>query len=500
MPEGFRYAPPQPGTMFEALRGLGYSVPTALADIIDNSIAAGASSVDIEFHWEGVRSWIAITDDGCGMGDAELERAMCLGVIDPLGTRAITDLGRFGLGLKTASLSQARRLTVASRRNAVTSCLRWDLDVLATSAGRNWMLLEGPDSTSSWIPGLLPDDSNGTVVVWENLDRVVPAGFTSKDFLDLIDVVQRHLAMVFHRFVEGPKPNLKIRINGRCIEGWDPFLSNHPATWTSPEVAFETSAGVVRAVGYVLPHRDRLTADQYERGAGLDGWTAQQGFYVYRNQRLLVAGGWLGLGRPRPWTKEEPTRLARIQLDLPNSADDQWKIDVRKSRARPPSTVKDRLSHFADDVRARARSVFAHRGQAVRGAARAPIVQAWRTERGPGGVRYRIDEAHAAIGPVLEAAGPLTPSIRAMLRVIEETVPVQRIWLDTAEARETPRTGFDAVPEAQVKSILQTVYRNLVVRKGYSPAEARAQLLRTDGFQNQGRLIAELTDSPANQE
>src|SRR5262249_52966735 len=125
-----RHAPPRAPMMIEALRGLGYSASTALADVIDNSIAANATRVDGTFAWNGGASVVTIEDNGSGMTDGELDRAMRLGDRNPLDERAPRDLGRFGLGLKTASFSQCRRLTVASCKARQCSCLRWDLDVL----------------------------------------------------------------------------------------------------------------------------------------------------------------------------------------------------------------------------------------------------------------------------------------------------------------------------------------------------------------------------------
>lgn len=208
-----RLAPPRASTMIESLRGLGYSVPAALADIIDNSLAAKASKVDVQFNWSGVASSVTVLDDGYGMDDAALEAAMRLGGKGPLDAREAHDLGRFGLGLKTASFSQCRRLTVASLRDGVTSCLRWDMDVIAASADGDWHLLEGPDAGSAHFVQALGKQKNGTLVIWELLDRIVTAGFTEKDFLDLIDVVERHLAMVFHRYLErDPVSRLKLTI------------------------------------------------------------------------------------------------------------------------------------------------------------------------------------------------------------------------------------------------------------------------------------------------
>lgn len=483
--------------MIESLRGLGYSVPAALADIIDNSLAAKASKVDVQFNWSGVASSVTVLDDGYGMDDAELEAAMRLGGKGPLDAREAHDLGRFGLGLKTASFSQCRRLTVASLRDGVTSCLRWDMDMIAASADGDWHLLEGPDAGSAHFVQALEKQKNGTLVIWELLDRIVTAGFTEKDFLDLIDAVERHLAMVFHRYLErDPVPRLKLTINGKPVSPWDPFLTKHPATWTSPPVPFGSGASAVEVQCHVLPHRDKLDAKSLQEGAGPDGWTAQQGFYVYRNRRLLLAGSWLGLGRGRSWTKEESHRLARIRVDIPNTADADWKIDIRKSTARPPVALKEHLTRLAEDARERARRVFAHRGQMVRKADGTQIVQAWRAEHYTGGIRYRIDTDHPAIRAVLDQAGGLLPQVDAMLKIIEQTIPVQRIWLDTAEAKETPRTNFSGEAPAAVTEILSVMYRNLLTFKKLTPADAKAQLLRTDPFNNFPDLVRALPDEP----
>ncbi len=491
-PANSRHAPPKAAAMIEALRGLGYTTATALADIIDNSIAAGADGVDIEFSWAGTASSIAVLDNGVGMDGAGLDLAMRLGEKSPLEQRGAHDLGRFGLGLKTASFSQCRRLTVASRKDGTAHCLRWDLDVLAASTDDGWHLLEGPAPGSESRLAALAD-SQGTLVLWEKLDRIVTPGFDSQDFLDLIDRVEQHLAMVFHRFLGGAKPKLRLRINGRPVEPWEPFLAGHAATWSSP---VERLAHGVEVQCHVLPHKDRLDQRQHGQAAGPNGWTAQQGFYVYRNRRLLVAGSWLGLGKGRPWTKEEAYRLARIRLDIPNSADADWKIDIRKSMARPPVAIREKLTHLAEDIRERARRVFAHRGQAVRTGKAEPLVHAWVAEHFKGGIRYRVDREHPAVKAVLEQAGPLAPQAQAMLRIIEETVPVQRIWLDTAESRETPRTGFAGAPSAEIASVLSVLYQNMVLRKGCSPALARERLLNTEPFNQHPNLVAALPDDP----
>jgi hypothetical protein len=388
-------------------------------------------------------------------------------------------------------------VTVASRKDAKTNCLRWDLDILATCDDDGWHLLEGPAEGSEALLEPLNSVNKGTIVIWENLDRIITSGFGSQDFLDLADRVESHLAMVFHRFLEGPRPRLELMLNGRHVRPWDPFLSGHSATWSSPVERIPAEGGMVEVQCHVLPHKDRLEADQHNLAGGPDGWTAQQGFYIYRNKRLLVAGSWLGLGRGKSWTKEEAHRLARIRLDIPNTADAEWRIDVRKSTARPPVSLRERLSLLASDTRERARRVFAHRGRPAQIGTGGPLLQAWRAEHYTGGMRYRIDTSHPAVKAVLDDAGPLENDIRVMLRVIEETIPVQRIWLDTTEARETPRTGFAGETPAEVATILGVMFKNMVQRKQMSPVLAREQLLRTEPFNNYPELVAALSEVPA---
>lgn len=479
--------------MVEALRGLGYSTATALADVIDNSISAGARTVALHFELRGDHSFVSVLDDGSGMDEAGLDLAMRLGERSPLEVREKGDLGRFGLGLKTASFSQCRRLTVASVRNGLVGCLRWDLDALAAGPGNDWHLLEGPAPGSEGLLSPLLEASRGTIVVWEVLDRIITPGSTERDFLDLMDEVDRHLAMVFHRYLSGPGIPLTIKINGRPVQAWDPFLRNNPAAWASP---VQRLPGMVEVQCHVLPHKDHLNPREETSAAGPHGWTAQQGFYVYRNRRLLLAASWLGLGQGRSWTKEEAHRLARIRIDIPNSADADWKIDIRKSTASPPVGLRMALTRLAEETRARARRVFAHRGQptlAIRGG---EVIQAWRAEHKASGLRYRIDRDHPAVRAILEDAGNLAGPVRAMLRVIEETVPVQRIWLDTAEARETPRTSFAGEPPNEVRQVLGVMYRNMVLRKGVRPERAREMLLGMEPFHNFPELVATLPDDP----
>lgn len=480
--------------MMESLRGLGYSTGAAIADIVDNSVSAGAADVWIQFDWDGQASRVTVLDNGRGMDDAALESAMRLGDRNPLDERAAGDLGRFGLGLKTASLSQCRRLTVASlSKDAAPCCLRWDLDALAARPDDGWLLFEGPAAGSDRYLSPLAGAKSGTLVLWERMDRIVTAGYKVDDYLGMIDGVERQLAMVFHRLLQGPRPKLRLWINGGRVAPWDPFMTGHPAKqWNSPVERKRTAAGQIEIECHVLPHKDRLSKEDYEDAGGPDGWTSQQGFYVYRNERLLLAGGWLGLGRGRAWNREEAHRLARIRLDIPNTADAEWKIDIRKSTARVPVEHRDLLTKLADHTRERARKVFAFRGAPAMGPKGVPVVQVWRADRSTGSIRYKIDLKHPSVAAALQAAGDSARLVKAMLKVVEETVPVQRIWLDTAEDKDTPKVGFVGEPTEVLKDVLEALYEDMVGRKGMSSAMAKKELSATEPFQNYPDLVASL--------
>ena len=490
------HAEPPAGAMVEALRGIGYSLPTAIADLIDNSVSAEATTVHITFWWQGRDSFISILDNGKGMSEAELRAAMRPGSRNPLEEREPTDLGRFGLGLKTASFSQCRRLTVSSKTSAGTAIRRWDLDYVRDEDA--WLLLLEPAPGSGSRMEPLRHFSSGTLVLWEVLDRVVgdaPVGdrLAHDRFLLLAAEAEAHLGMVFHRYLEGGRPELRIFLNNQPIKPWDPFLSLHGATFSTPEEPISWGTDQIQVRGFVLPHKDRMTEQEWERAAGPSGWNAQQGFYVYRNRRLLVAGGWLGLGLSRPWVREEHYRLARIRLDIPNSMDQAWKIDVKKSTARPPDALRPRLRDLAEQVRKRAREVFAYRGrQGARGPV-APIDRAWLSLSRGGRLTYRVNRQHPVVQLVMDRAGDLAPDVESLLRVVEETVPVQQIWLDAAEKPDSPAAPFAADPDVQ--RVMTRFYRSLR-RQGRNAEQSRAQIRQTEPFNEYPDLIAALPDEP----
>lgn len=308
--------------MLESFRAVGYSMEAAVADILDNSISADAKTIWIDFDWNGANTTFSLKDDGCGMTNDELINAMRPGSKDPNEERNANDLGRFGLGLKTASFSQCRKYTVISKKQSEEPVFwTWDLDYVYHHA-KEWKLIAVlPDG--NWDEQI-QDLSSGTIVIWQDIDHLLK-GIRKDDkkaydkFLQMMERVKKHIATVFHRYIEGNK--IKIFFSGREVEPWNPFLIQHTATQSFPEEPLHN--GKIKVRGFVLPHKSKLIPEEFRNAEGVKGWNAQQGFYVYRNERMLVSGEWLGLFR-----KEEHFKLARIMIDLPNSLDGEWQIDI----------------------------------------------------------------------------------------------------------------------------------------------------------------------------
>ncbi len=352
---------PSARKLMESLRDIGYDLPSAIADLVDNSIDAGAERVDVTFHDEGARSWVRIADDGMGMTARELDEAMRYGSERTYSARA---LGHFGLGLKTGSLSQCRRLTVASRRRRTGRIVArsWDLDLVAERD--SWDLDNPP--RSELPPQLLEPlrDTTGTVVLWENLDRILafrnPDGAAARRALStMASDVAAHLGMVFHRFITGEWADgeafVNLAVNGEPIDAWDPFAREEPKTKALRQQVIELAlddgeAAKLFVRPYILPAQTRFSSPEaHQIAAGPNRWNRQQGFYVYRRDRMIQSGGW-----NRIRTLDEHAKLARIAIDLPQGHEELFGINVAKMSIVIPEAARPSLRAIASAVVQRA--------------------------------------------------------------------------------------------------------------------------------------------------
>jgi len=344
---------PSARRLSETLRDTGHDFNTAVADLIDNCISAGATEVEITARFNEGDPWIRIADNGSGMSPEVLNEALRFG--SEVEQYAVDDLGKFGIGLKTASHSQCRRLIVATRprKNRPIHCRVHDLDHLGTS--NRWEIKVVPaDAVPVRAREPLSRDRVGTVVLWENLDRLrnyaAPAGKHARDgFNRRLDELNQYLGMVFHRFLAGtvPKrPRLKISIENEAVSAWDPFCRDSPHTETWPERPYEVHADNLRGAAlltpYVLPTSHQFeTSESHSDARGRRGWNESQGFWIYRANRLIQDGGWCGIRR-----RDEHIKLARAAIDFEPAMDAAFRIDLGKMRVTLPDELRNNMKAY----------------------------------------------------------------------------------------------------------------------------------------------------------
>ena len=466
---------PRASVLVESLRDIGYSLQTAVADVIDNSLAAGARKIELLADTHGEIPAIGILDDGSGMTEAELLEAMRPGSRNPLEDRADTDLGRFGLGLKTASFSQCRRLTVVTRRHGVTSCAVWDLDLVAA---RDRWVVELPDSPATvlWYERLTGD---GTLVVWGKLDRLVGADGPDdrRDLVRQLDETARHIEFAFHRFLsgrEGGGRRVEMYLNGRELGPFDPFHSLHPATQHHPEDTFLLDGREIRIRPVTLPHHDKVSQAEWNLYAGPEGYVKNQGFYLYRNRRLIVHGTWFGLAR-----QLELTKLSRVLIDIPTSLDAAWKIDVRKAWAQPPPPVRDRLRRIVDRLGVPSRRTYTVRGRRLTDDNRLPV---WTRSQDKNRISYGLDTAHPLFsGFEARLDADAADEFRKLLVLIVATLPVEALYADMSASSESVVT--ETLDQADFAQIVEATWCVLAGRD-LSTAEIRERMRSADPFRS----------------
>ncbi|MBC3539575.1 ATP-binding protein [Rufibacter sediminis] len=475
-------AEPEAVSMIETFRAIGYNLETAIADIIDNSISAGAKNIWIDFDYKGASTWLAIKDDGHGMDNEELIKAMRPGSKNPNEERAAQDLGRFGLGLKTASFSQCRKLTVISKyKNSTPVYWTWDLDYVAEARKWNLIKYDPGEDVLSQINSL----TSGTFVIWNNLDRIVQSLHSDdkvglEKFLQIMDHVKRHLAMIFHRYIESKK--VKIWFQTREVKPWDPFLMSEPSTQKFPEDPLQN--GKVKLRGYVLPHKSKLTDTKFREAEGPKGWNAHQGFYIYRKDRLLLAGDWLGMFR-----KEEHFKLARISVDLPNNLDASWQIDIKKSVARPPLILRDQLKAYASKIRAQAVDVYRHKGKVLQRKYGSTQYQPVWVEKLRHGKRfYEINQEHPFVSHLLSQFSGKNSELKKLLNLIEETVPVPLITIKESEQPDIQGQPFEGVNHDALLSMMKLIHSSYI-SQGIQDDLARTMILNMEPFNLYPQLI-----------
>lgn len=438
--------PPDAPALIESIRAIGYTLEAAIADIIDNSIPASASNVEIIYFPKG-EPYIAVLDNGTGMNEDELNNAMRYGSQNPNEKRSVKDLGRFGMGLKTASLSQCRTLTVATKRGSSIAARRWDIDHVIKKNDWSLLILDSKNELDS-IPHIekLRKLKSGTLVVWQNLDRLEAGEVNLEQALGRkMDEVRRHLSLVFHRYINGEAglKKIHIKMNNTTVSGSDPFfISRNTQVMDEESLCIEDSIVTIRP--YIIPHISRLSQKEIIELGGKDGLRKSQGFYVYRNKRLLIWGTWFRMLR-----KEELSKLARVQVDIPNELDQLWTIDIKKSTAIPPEIVRNSLKPLIEQLANKSKNTWEFRGKSE---TLESVIHLWERIRGRDGYYYRINREHPFVKLIDTASPHVSGNLATLLKAIETSLPLNQLYIDLNSERRV-ENAID-LTEKEIEKIL----------------------------------------------
>ena len=355
-------AEPNAKAHLAALSRIGYDFNSAVSDILDNSITANAKNIEIEFYLENNHAIFFIADDGDGMTESDLITNMSIGCKDPYEDRTKGDLGRFGAGLKTASFSQARITSVITKtENSSCAGAVWDKSIIEEH-GWKLQVLDLVEITK-----ILPQDydhlKTGTIVRWDVID-IIKALLHSPEMqlqIDkLCDALQSHVGLYFHRFLS-EAPTVNISINKRTVSAIDPFMINIKGSEELPSASLRGGkAGKDKIIiqPYRLPFFTSMSQSEIDNYGGEASIRQNQGLYIYREKRLIIAGQWMGLQR-----YSNLSGLTRIMVDIPSSLDNEWSTDVKKSSLQIPPKIRDRIQRLISKPVQASKGAYTHRGK-----------------------------------------------------------------------------------------------------------------------------------------
>lgn len=476
--ESIPFAP----NLIESMRALGYSFKTAIADLIDNSVGALAKRVDLIMLPDS-NPYLIILDNGNGMSNKELELALKFGSKNPKDERTEEDLGRFGLGMKSASLSQCRKLTVASKKDGAISCFSWDIDYI--NEQKNWALIEYDGREIDNLPNInkLKELEHGTYLLLQNFDRVaVSTQNLSNTLNSYMSETIDHLSLIFHRYIE---EGLEIYVNNNKIEGRDPFLRNHHGTQALKEIEVRADNFPIRVRPFILPHINKMSKDDIIKVGGREDLKNNQGFYIYRNKRLILYGTWF-----RMYHKEELTKLARVMVDIPKELDYMWSIDVKKSSANLPDVIRTRLYSCIDFSVIGSKKVHEYRGRKT---STNDINYVWdRFENRDKKFDYKINRDLPQLKLFESQLEPKQISMfDDILQLIEGGIPNNQIYLDTANNVFNSQEGNQDldVMISQINDML-----NIAPQVGTSKKELLEIILKTEPFVNYKEIKEKFTE------
>lgn len=451
------------------LRSMGYSFSTAVADIIDNCISAEASRIDIYSDSLANVPYFCVLDNGHGMNRKQLDNAMLPGSNRENVPDSEIELGRFGLGLKSASLSQCREFIVASKAFGKINCMAFDLDVIEEK--NKLFLKELSTEETNALPHIkdLKQYNSGTLVIWNKFDSINDSSEKFEDsFRSLVHESKMHTELTFHRFYN----KIEIYYNGRRIEKRDPFLLDSVGRQqTGRTTSINYKGSTIMVTPYTLPFAKTLTANEKALLGSPKSIYEEQGFYIYRNKRLIISGTWLRMG-----IRSELNKLARIKVDIPSTLDSEWMLDVKKSNAKIPDAIKEKIKMAVEDSIVRSKRTVRNPG--IKEASHEHKI--WnRINEHDGNVRYQINRDNPLIKGLYASLDDNQADLfDGLLTLLEQCIPKYRIHNDVIDSINIVNDSINIEEE----DLMGQVYRCLDLFPDSKKEETLCQLLGSEAY------------------
>ena len=478
---------PPATSLLKGLRAIGYSFSTAVADIIDNSITAQAKKIKLYCDPLEETPYFLIFDDGYGMNFQELENAMLFGSNREDKIDCEEDLGRFGLGLKSASLSQCKKFIVVSKRFGRMHAMSYDIDLIAQTNSWDLEILTEEEIQNLPYVKHLDKLESGTIVIWNKFDKLISESGNNFEtaFRNTVADMKKHIEYVFHRFYD----DVEIYLNEKRIEKRDPFLESSlkGQHGRMTPIKINGCPRPIEVIPHTLPYANTLTQDEKTLLGNPKSIYDEQGFYIYRNRRLIYWGNWLHMGY-----KSELNKLARIQVDIPSDLDEMWMLDVKKSSAKIPEVIKEQIRSAIEESTIKSKRVIRYRGD-NEAKSECPVWNRIRDREGF--VRYEINRENPLVKVLLENIGNTESELlENLLSQVEFYLPKARIQNDNADAINIANGNEDDLEETKLmgdvikcltlfpEAIRENQLEKLLACEAYSKiASKREEILKSIG-------------------
>ncbi|MDG1805921.1 ATP-binding protein [Flavicella sp.] len=480
-------ASPNPEHLIKSIAEQGYTLETALADLLDNSISAKAGNIEIMSSNTGDTLKVFITDNGIGMNEVHLSENMMFPSKSVENKREVTDLGRFGLGMKTASFSQTRKFTVLSREkgtdkfhgrtwdvNYLKKCGKWR--IIVNNQTEILELLQEYNEVSKNHLKAFDNYAPNTIVIWDGLykfENYLNPDNQYKHFKEQINTVtSEYLGIVFHKFMNLTTGAISIRINNERVEAFDPFIStNGDVARGLGEKEMKFGEDVLRMNAYVLP----VEATENE-----DSWTTQkknlmdlEGLYIYRGNRIIFFGGWNGIIK-----KETKLKLARLKIEFENINDDKLQLNVAKSKIEIPYELKTGVLRYLIELREQAKKEYNNRGLKQRRTVDHSNIDLLKRIQTTKGVFYSINDEFPLLNEINDILNSSQKKkLHILLRAINHTINKQRHV-------DTDFIEYFEEAEPIDEDVLKLTIIN-VLKKGVKKSDIYNLILKGLGFTNE---------------